>query len=278
MEEYSQPQPGSYSFPHPEVWTLALRLKQDGFDYAIYSRMEDNSLITGEVAFSGTDDSYVKELEEAVYAHEFLLTPFGKVTVVVDSDRFVIVPEAIASDTENDLTPHYRYLYGDDNRRLRFDKLQGCSLVYGINSDVDSFLRRTFYNPPVVHALTPLTRYFSRKGSYGGRRKMYAYLHDGVVAIVALDDSRLLAANTYSIATADDALYYIAAAWQATAMSDHGDELHLIGDKTIKQQLLPRLRHRLRNVMQVIFPAELLRLGKDAMSAPFDLIILPLCE
>ena len=69
MEEYSQPQPGSYSFPHPEVWTLALRLKQDGFDYAIYSRMEDNSLITGEVAFSGTADSYVKELEEAVYAH-----------------------------------------------------------------------------------------------------------------------------------------------------------------------------------------------------------------
>ena len=67
-------------------------------------------------------------------------------------------------------------------------------------------------------------------------------------------------------------------AWQQCGMNQTTDEMHITGDKQTRNILLPELRQYVRNVMQVIFPADLLRLGNDVMAAPFDLIILPLCE
>ena len=56
------------------------------------------------------------------------------------------------------------------------------------------------------------------------------------------------------------------------------DELHIMGDKEQKKALLPELRKYVKTVIQTIFPAQLLKLGKNAMIAPFDLIVIPLCE
>ena len=154
----------------------------------------------------------------------------------------------------------------------------GLSIVYGIDRNIESFLRRTFYNPQIMHCLTPLLTFFKRKDAYGGRNKMFVYVDNGTAQIVVLKSGRVAFANVFPFNCADDAFYFIANAWQHCELSQYDDELHVVGDNALRQILLPRLRETMSNVAQVIFPAEMMRLGENVTAAPFDLTILPLCE
>ena len=87
----------------------------------------------------------------------------------------------------------------------------------------------------------------------------------------------MLFANYFEYSNLEDAFFYIMNAWKTVGMGAD-DELHILGDKEDRRTLLPKLRTYIQTVIQTIFPAQLLRLGKNAMSAPFDLIVLPLCE
>lgn len=56
---------------HPEVWSLSVRLSDKRLQYALYSRLEDNSLIHGTIDYPNTTNNYLKELEAAVYDNNF---------------------------------------------------------------------------------------------------------------------------------------------------------------------------------------------------------------
>ena len=61
-------------------------------------------------------------------------------------------------------------------------------------------------------------------------------------------------------------------------MSPTNDELFITGSTTTRETITPILRKHLSFVMPVIFPSEMFKAGKEAMKAPFDLIVIPLCE
>ena len=83
---------------HPEVWELAARIRRDCIKYAIHSRMEDNSLSFGTIHFDKSQDNRLDELEAAVYDNSFFLTPFGRRTFLVDSDRFALIPDEFSAN------------------------------------------------------------------------------------------------------------------------------------------------------------------------------------
>ena len=73
------------------------------------------------------------------------------------------------------------------------------------------FLRRTFDNPPILHHLTPLCRYFHGKGRLGNSGRMYAHFHKGQVDIISFSRSTVAVANSYRYRDPMDAIYYIMA-------------------------------------------------------------------
>lgn len=271
---------GQLELLHPEVWSLALHVQNSCLRYVLYSTVEDNSLTFGTLPFSTDTSDRVRSLEAAVYDNPFLLSQFGKITIVVDSDRFILVPDEMSGGDADEIARYYKSVYPDDGRNLQIDNIPDAamSLVCGLEPEIDSFVRRTFYNPPMVHCLTPMIRYFRKKDAYGGRNKMFVYASDRTLEIVALKNGKPVFANWFSHSGVDDAFYHVANAWRHCRMDSETDEMHIAGEKALKSELIARLRRSVRNVVQVIFPAEMLRLGKDVMSAPFDLIILPLCE
>lgn len=269
-----------YEVSHPEVWSLALRLYADRLKFTIHCDNDDNSLLFGELPFADTSRGYAACLEAAVYDNPFLLQPFGKISVVTDSDRFLLVPDEMTAGDSDECQRYYNCIYPDDRRNVAADHIveAGLSIVYGIDRNIESFLRRTFYNPPIMHCLTPLLTFFKRKDAYGGRNKMFAFVDKETVEIVVLKSGRVAFANVFKFNCADDAFYFIANAWQHCELSHNDDELHVVGDNALRQILLPRLREYMGNVAQVILPAEMMRLGENVTEAPFDLTILPLCE
>ena len=77
---------------------------------------------------------------------------------------------------------------------------------------------------------------------------------------------------------ADDATFYILGVWNEYALNVYNDELQIAGDKRMREVVAPALRKYVTYVMPVIFPAAAMRIGLDAMKAPFDLILMSLCE
>jgi len=264
---------------HPELWNLLLCLKVESVDYVIYTKAQENSLISGSIALDMSFGDYLKSLENCVYDNPLLLKPFGKVRVIADSDHFSLVPTSIADD-EDLAEDVYLKSFPDAEDEMSVCVMPRCevAIVYGLPRGVKSFLQRTFFNPPVCHSLMPLCEYYVSKQAETSLSRMYIHIADGAMKMCLFSKGRLLMANVFGFHSIEDAAYYALNAWQAFSFDALNDEVQLAGDKQLRDQLTPILRKYVNYVMPAIFPAAALRIGHDAVKAPYNLILLALCE
>ncbi len=87
-----------------------------------------------------------------------------------------------------------------------------------------------------------------------------------------------LCANTYPFTNAQDATYFALNAWRTHGMDQLTDELQLLGDNTVRAAMTPELRKFVKYVMPAVYPAAAMQLGRNAIQAPLELILLALCE
>lgn len=262
----------------PRLWRLALRLDSRALHVMLYNVVEDNSLIYREILLDGAAPSMLRALEDAVYDNPALLSDFARIDCVVDTSVCLTVPTAL-DKTEM----RYRLMaeaYPDFEGETVSCPLQGLdvSILMGVDSEILGFLRRTFNNPSIHHHLAPLCRYFHGKSRLGNTGKMYANFHDSRLDLIAFGKDSLSLANTFEYREPMDAVYYILACRRMLGLDASSDELFLAGDNDARDAVSATLREYLAYVMPVIFPSSMFRAGRDAMRAPFDLIVLPLCE
>lgn len=270
--------------PEPRLWRLALRIDQDTLHAVAYSTVQEGALLHRAIPLDPAITSPLRALEEAVYDNPLLLAGFNRTYCVVETRRFALVPTAIAAEAD------------DCERLLAATHPDGamrghvCSnptgdpeatLLFDIDADTAAFLDRTFASPVVCHPLSPLCRYFASAGAKANTPRIWLHLRPGALDVVALDRRRLLMANTYRWRTADDALYYALAVRRLLGLEAPGAcEIHIGGHAEARRELLPRLSAECRGsvVAPLIVPAQILHGGAAALDAPFDLMVLPLCE
>ncbi|MCM1517408.1 MAG: DUF3822 family protein [Pseudoflavonifractor sp.] len=264
---------------NPRHWRLLLRVSDDSLDVVIYDAAQDNSLICRHIPLTAdSDGDTMRSLEEAVYDNQALLLDYGRTDVVVETQRFIIIPDGISSREMADAA--FAETFPLTEGELISSSLHGLGATIWMNVDMGlaGFLRRTFNNPRIHHHLAPLCRYFSSKSKLGNTGKMYANFHGDRVDIMIFGQDGLLVANTFKYREPVDALYYIFACRSQYGTGSGDDELFLAGDNGIRETLTPMLREYVAYVMPVIFPSVMFKAGREAMDAPFDLITLPLCE
>lgn len=263
----------------PRHWRLQLRVSDDCLHVVAYDAAQDNSLIYRRIPLvPDGDGSILKSLEETVYDNPALLLDYGRTDVIVETRQFIIIPGEISRREVAEAA--FAVAFPQVEAEHLPSPLQGlnATIWMGIDTGLAGFLRRTFNNPRIHHHLAPLCRYFHGKSKLGNSGKMYANFHGGRVDIIAFGNDGLLLANTFSYREPADAPYYILACREQFNQSTGGDELFLSGDNDIRETLTPLLREYVAYVMPVIFPSTMFKAGREAMDAPFDLIILPLCE
>ncbi|MDE6135730.1 MAG: DUF3822 family protein, partial [Muribaculaceae bacterium] len=134
----------------------------------------------------------------------------------------------------------------------------------------------------VVCHVTPLLRYFSRKTLLGNTAKLYAHFNSGsarsVDILVFGPDGSPSMISSHPATSGTDAVYYILASAKACGLAFDSDEILICGDAAMRDAVMPTLRRYFNYVMPVIFPSAAFRAGREALKAPFPLIILPLCE
>ncbi len=265
----------------PSLWDLAVRIEADSLKVVLHCTAEDDSLITRTIPLDPAAASHVKAVEDALYDNPLLLDDFRSVTWVSDSDKQVVVPAAI--DTAEMREKIFRHSFPEFDGHIFEDTAasDNAITVAGIDRALYHFLQRSYYNLRLTHILAPLARFSldPASGYQGHNRSMLAHFRDGKIDLVAVGgDRRLLLANTFSYTDTMDAVYYIMASFRQLGFDPLADPIAFCGEADSKEKAVATLRQYIASVAPVILPSALLRTGKDAIKAPFDLITLSICE
>lgn len=274
--------PETANIEHPALWRLALQVDSEALRAIIWSTVEESSLVNFTLPLDPTLPP-VKALEEAVYAVPALLSDFGRVDVVMRTERFLAAPTGLDSAAAGALLDYECITAGDSEPAVRTDSTPEADILWCLDAAVANFFARTFRNPRLTSHMGALLSYFSRKTLLGNSGKLYAHFHQGTslrtTDIIAFGADRRAALITSKECRSDeDALYYILAAMKESGLDLRSDEILLCGHAGTRDVLMPMLRRYAASVMPVIFPSAAFRAGRQALAAPFPLVIQSLCE
>ncbi len=259
------------------ICNMLVRVGIERVDVVVYSIVSDNSLIYRSFPVASAV-SRVKALESVVYENPLMLCDFRRVYIVIDTNDYVVVPAEV--NGSDDASRIFLALHpGYDGTVERADTAtRNAFMMFGIERELQGFIGRTFVGAVVMPHMAPLMRYFASKPGRGNSRRMVCNFRRSSVDVVMLDGNSLLQANTFMFSNPMDAVYYILASRSRHGLDPYNDEILLTGDQNIREEVTPVLRKYVSRVMPSIFPPQMFRAGKDAMRAPFDLIVTPLCE
>lgn len=216
-----------------------------------------------------------KTLEEAVYACPKLLGDFSRIDVIVDTDRFVIIPGAISVES-NELESVAARLWPD--AELENIIAEPCSYSTTVASLYDrsltGFVGRTFPRAALHNRVCALTDFFASLSRPVNKKKLYAnFSGTSRLDIIVITADDLIMANSYPCAETLDAVYYIMAAVKDSGLDPLDDEVILCGDQARRSDVTDTLRRYLNSVMPLLLPApenempvELLYYLKDSRS------------
>ena len=267
--------PNDIHIQHPEVWELLVSIDETQVDYLLFTPTVANSLITGRVELA---DATQQTLEDAIYDTPQLLNEYRRVRVLLRSSHFVVLPIDAPDD---DCAALVRHAFPGDDGGAAVCPLpaNGVKIAYLVPRGLQAFLGRTFNYPQVSHHLMPLCEYFKGQDVEGdGRARMFLHLGGDAIDLAIYRDGTLQAANTYPCTSAQDAAYYALSAWRAHGLDQLADPLLFMGDGELCGQVTVLLREYVKHVLPAVFPTAAMRLGRHAMQAPLDLILLALCE
>lgn len=264
----------------PRLWRMAMLIDADALDVILYSTVEDNSLIYRHIPLDRAAQSRLKAVEDAVYDNDLLLCDFDRVDCVLRTPRYAFVPAGGDADTAL-ADAAARELWGryDAERETIVNSTgTGTTLVMSVDRDLAGFIGRTFNNAPIHHCLTPLCRYFASTSRRGNTSKMHIHVRGNMLDIIAFGDGALKLATSHRVSCADDALYYIMASAGVCGFDVTTDEMLLNVDASMRADLTTALRQYVNYVMPIIFPSAMFKAGKESLNAPFELIVIPICE
>ena len=263
---------------HPEQWNMTLKVASNCGEFLAYSDAENDSLMYRRVPFTANTGSCLSDLESCIYDNSVFLLDYKQVKISFESMHFMLLPQAV---TDEEVIEQMMELgFPTEEGEIEECELAKCKarIVYYSASGVMSFLRRTFNNPVIVHHLQPVVEGFQERRASSVISKMYVYLRETSMDVCVFEQGELTIANTFDFNNVEDASYYVLNVWQTRKLDAQKDELQIIGSRVVRESLSPILREYIRYVMPAMFPPKAMKLGRDAIKAPFDLITLSICE
>ena len=263
---------------HTQQQSLAIDIDAKRLCYMIYNPCGNETATVGQIAINAdSQHEWCKELENAVYDNPFLLEGFNTCTIAVHARHFVLMPQEIATAglAQRVLEESFSSVEGE----VFTSPINGTDIAIAcdVPQAVVPFLRRTFNSPTLLHHLSPLCHYCC--SAYAEENGcMHVMIEKDVAHLVATRHGKLLLANTMQYRSLDDLAYFALNAWQSCQMNSMSDKILTSGDNELRQQLAQQLRQWIKYAMPQILPAAALKLDRDAINLPFNLIALALYE
>lgn len=263
--------------PDPRDWRLAMEISDKELEVLAYNPAQLDKLIHHRIPLAATSSSPIASLGDAVYDNTLLLGDFASTDVLINTPRFIITPTELATGklADNIISA----IWPSEDLTLISHPVVGTTdiLLAGVDTKLMSFVRRTFPSCEIKHRLTPLLSYLIANDHEVGVATMYVNVHDGCIDVVCFSEKGLAAVNTYATPTQEDALYYVLAVAKGCNLNINKDEIVICGDAGEASSLQSFIRKYSKSVLIMDAPYEVAAMGSEALKAPLELTLLPLC-
>lgn len=266
----------NYHTEHPEQWALAIDIDTSALSYLLYSITGNEEPRVGTVKIQDTGD-WCKALENAVYDNTFLLDDYHHATIALHSQHFALMPQEVAH--AGLATPVLEASFSSVEGEVLTSEVNGtgAAIACDVPRGVLGFLNRTFNSPTLLHHLAPLCRYCCNAYAEDNGC-LHVMVEKDVAHLVATVNGKLHLANTIHYRSHDDLVYFTLNAWQSSNMNNAYDNLLISGDNEVRQQLAQSMRQWVKYAMPEAIPVQALKLSRNAIAIPFNLILLALYE
>lgn len=260
---------------NPRLWRLGMELDVAAgvLDVAAVSTIGEEAALSRRIELAQGVEP-LRSLEDAVYDNPMLLADFDRITLLLRTPAFAVMPRDANADEVALLA---RTASGKDHQALLRTPIAGtdAGIVCAYDSDIAAFVGRTFADARVMHSLVPFVAYFAAKApTRGPGAKVFCSMRADGVDLAAFDGVRFMGATSYTYG-ADDAAYYAAALAQVLGIASGALHFYVAGAPAERDALASRLREFAPHVLPWNLPV----MGStQADNMPFTLQILPLCE
>lgn len=269
--------PDTLTTDNSEKYIMSIRLRSGGLSFSGYDPSVGGSFFYREAEFDRAV-SFISSLKEFFFAHEFLAWTYRRINVICVASEYTLVPDDYFLDDKEKRLLDFSFSTPEQHCLIVALEDQQAKLVFGLDEEVYEFCSRSLLHPYFFHYMTPLLALWKKWSSASLSRQMYVVMERKRVDVVCYAQERLLFVNSYRIDQPDDIVYYILSVWKQAGLDQEKDQLHLLGDSSVRMRVVERLRIYLRHVKPMEIPSEAYLLGTDVVKTPMDLISLLVCE
>lgn len=192
--------------------------------------------------------SMAANLREALRDDTLRLAKWRKVQVLLDSP-VVMVPIDEYDEHSKELLYNYTVM-GQENNAVLATILPQVNAValYSLNKDLRLVLTDNFSDIKVHPVCGSTWQYLQRRSMAGNNEKLYCYFHDGKMELCSFRKNRFRFSNTFEVAHANDAAYFILSVWNQLAMNEKKDDIYLCGEFKERDALIEELHRFVANL------------------------------
>ncbi len=264
----------------PDLWRLVLMVSDSSLSVALYPPVAREEIIWRRFEFDPSTPDRLRAIEDVVYDNPLLLCDFKRVDCIIDSRSYLILPPELSVE-DNQVLMDSSGMKFDIDSAIVTQLTNNAMIVQAFDSNVVSFLKRTFYNIEFSSKISVLTKYFlSHDLNHSGRRA-FALADATRLTFIAFDSLKLLAANEFDYRKATDAAYYILASMQQLGLDPQDSEITLSTHRDLSDDdasLQSLLKPYVKTLRTVSFPTLRYRATRSTLQIPFPLLVLPICE
>lgn len=268
--------PENIDLAHSEKYSLSIRLAPNGFSF--YFHCEDDPSV---FHFQKTDLSnklsYSDNIKKLIFDLGFFSHPFKKTTVIVVTPNFTLIPQSffdpklskeIIDSNFHNISGITLYDYPEDKEYY---------ILYNMDEDVHSFLKRHLSNPVFKHHTTSLLKVFNTYSVTENRKKCFLDFHDGYASVLCYNEDKLLTANIFQTSNNADTTYYIASFWEKLELDQTKDTLFISGETDIHLVVTNDLKKLINHVERVELNPKVSLTKEQKLTLPTN-VIASLCE
>ena len=127
-------------------------------------------------------------------------------------------------------------------------------VLFGMDKSSYHFLKEQYPDIKFYSQASSLIESFSTKSRLGNSRKVYVNFRVAEIDMFCYDRGHLLLANSFECHETTDRIYYLLYTWKQMGFDALRDELHLSGDLSEKEALLPEIKKYIKQVF-IMTPA-----------------------
>lgn len=230
---------------------LILRIGIDGFQYGVQQTPTDSLPHMQRVAIDETL-SMTANLKQFVKQQQWNTQSFGRVEVVVATERFTLMPLEHFEDEQAAQFFGYN-LSPRENEEMNYNILSTSNVVvlFGFDRSAIRWLTEQI-GPLHLQAETSLLiEQFAREQRGQSTQTLYAHLSEQAMGLYAFNEGKIQLANAQLCSSAADRLYFLLYLWKQLLFDAEQGQLYLCGEKRCIEPLVGQLRKFIRHVNPV---------------------------